>query len=197
MTSEVLQRNSAEQEILQSLQMTGIQRRKGEEQLYNKYHFLISFGVKKYSLTEEQIFDAYSDTILAAIESITSGSFRGASSLSTFIYQIFKYKCIDILRKNSSHRSRVHRTLDIVGKLMNISDPADTVIEQINKKADAEIFKQQLNKLCDKSRRLLMLSAEGYTDKEIAMEMKFKTRDVVKTSRLRCIRTLRQLNTAC
>ena len=35
--------------------------------------------------------------------------------------------------------------------------------------------------------------ADGYNDKEIATAMEYKTADVVKTSRLRCLDKLRQL----
>lgn len=191
------QDHSVEQEILDKLRSSGIIRMKGEEQLFKKYFYFISHGRNKYSLTDDNLFDAYSDTIIAAIESITSGSFKEKSSLKTFLYQIFSNKCVDILRKKTARKSSINQTVSINDMEIFISDSSESVIEQLIKKADADAFKHQLNQLCDKNQLLMVLAAEGYTDKEIAIKMNFKTGDVVKTSRLRCISRLRQLNKAC
>jgi hypothetical protein len=42
----------------------------------------------QYTIAQEDAFDAYSDTILAAIPKIQNGSFEGRSSLSTWLYRI-------------------------------------------------------------------------------------------------------------
>ncbi len=52
---------------------------KGEEQLFKKYFYFICKGINRYSLSEDNSFDAYSDTIIAAIKSVTNGSFQGKS----------------------------------------------------------------------------------------------------------------------
>ena len=46
--------------------------------------------------------------------------------------------------------------------------------------------------LGDNCKKLLAMFADGYSDKEIAVSMEYKTADVVKTSRLRCLDKLRQ-----
>ncbi len=197
MTCLTKQEHFAEQEILDKLRSSGIIRMKGEEQLFKKYFYFIQIGRNKYALTEDNLFDAYSDTIIAAIKSITNNSFQKKSSLKTFLYQIFHNRCVDILRKKTALKGSINQTVSINDLQIHLSDNSQSVIDQLIKKADAEAFKQQINQLCSKSQRLMLLAAEGYTDKEIAIEMNFKTGDVVKTSRLRCMRTLRSLNRAC
>ncbi len=197
MTHLTNQEHFVEQEILDKIRSSGIIRMKGEEQLFKKYFYFIQAGINKFSLSEDNLFDAYSDTIIAAIKSITDGSFHGKSSLKTFLYQIFHNRCVDILRKKTTLKSSINKTVSINELQIHISDDSQSVIEQLIKKADAEALKQQLNQLCYKSQRLMLLAAEGYTDKEIATEMHFKTQNVVKTSRLRCIHRLRLLNKAC
>jgi RNA polymerase sigma-70 factor (ECF subfamily) len=49
-----------------------------------------------------------------------------------------------------------------------------------------------LNELGENCRQLLMNWAEGLSDKQIAASMTYKSADVVKTSRLRCLEKLRQ-----
>lgn len=183
----------AEQDILNRLKLTGITRRKGEEHLFKKYFYYIHWGLKKYSVTEDEIFDVYSGTIFAVFESITKGSFKGNSSLKTIVYRIFHNRCVDVFRKKTTYRNKVHQSLELKDKQLNISNNSESVVEQLIKRTDKELFKQMRKQLCDKNQRLLLLAAEGYSDQQITIAMNFKSRDVVKTSRLRCIRTLRPL----
>ena len=55
------------------------------------------------------------------------------------------------------------------------------------------LLKSKLNETGENCKQLLSMFAEGYNDKEIAATMEYKSADVVKTSRLRCLDRLRQL----
>lgn len=198
MTRLTEQEHLAEQEILDKLRSSsGIIRMRGEEQLYKKYSYFINVGANKYSLSEDSMSDAYSDAILAAIDSIINYAFQGKSSLKTFLFQIFQNKCIDILRKKNTRKNSVHRAAAFDDARMDIPDTSQSVLDKLIERAEIDTLDRQLKKLCGKRQRLLLLSAEGYTDKEIAEEMNFKTRFVVKTCRLRCIHSLRKLKNAC
>ena len=74
-----------------------------------------------------------------------------------------------------------------------IADSAKTVIQQLIEKTDMDLLKNTINDLGENCRKILSLFGEGYNDKKIATAMDYKTSDVVKTSRLRCIEKLRQL----
>ncbi|HSC40615.1 MAG TPA: sigma-70 family RNA polymerase sigma factor [Chitinophagaceae bacterium] len=183
----------ADQEIIQHLLQDNNNRRKGEETLFNAYAYFVKEGARKYRLPEDEAFDAYSDTVLSAIEKITNGSFEGRSSLKTWLHQIFHNKCVDLLRKKTTNKSSVHQTADITDMLFQLSDSAKTVVQQLVEKADFDLLRQRLHGLGDNCRQLLQLSADGFSDREIASQMEYKSADVVKTSRLRCLDRLRQL----
>jgi RNA polymerase sigma factor (sigma-70 family) len=182
-----------EREIIDSIGQNGAERKKGEERLFNRYAYFIREAVHKYSLSDEDAFDLYSDTIISAIEKIASGSFQGRSSLKTWLYSIFHNKYVDFLRKRSTNKSSIHHTLSMADLIMEISDHTKTIIQKLVDKTDHEILKQKLAQLGDSCRQMLMLWADGYSDKEIAGLMEYKTSDVVKTSRLRCLEKLKQL----
>ena len=93
----------------------GINRRRAEEQLFSTYSYFIREGVIKHSLSEDESFDAYSDSILSAIDKILSHSFEGRSTLKTWLFQIFHNKCVDLLRKKATHKRSVFNTLSITG----------------------------------------------------------------------------------
>jgi RNA polymerase sigma-70 factor (ECF subfamily) len=183
----------ADEELIENLRQESSLKRKGEEQLFTSYTYFIREGMHKHSLSEDEAFDAYSDTILSAIEKIRNGSFEGRSSVKTWLYQIFHNKCVDLLRKKTTNKHSVHQTTTINDWLIQLSDTGKSIIQKLIDKTDWDLLKQKLNELGDTCKRLLTFSAEGYSDKEIGELMEYKTADVVKTSRLRCLEKLRQL----
>jgi RNA polymerase sigma factor (sigma-70 family) len=182
-----------DQAIINSLLQTGIERRKGEDQLFTTYSYFIREGMRKYSLQQEDAFDAYSDSVIAAIQKITDGSFEGRSSLKTWLFQIFQNKCVDLLRKKTTNKNSIHKTAPVSDMLYQLSDAAKTIIQQLVERADGDLLRERLNEIGTKCRELLLLSADGYSDKELSVQLAYKSTDVVKTSRLRCLEKLRQL----
>lgn len=180
-------------EMIRSLKEDRVVKRKAEEHLFNKYAYFIKEGISKYSLDEEEIFSAYCDTILQAIENIVNTRFEGRSALKTYLYRIFTNKCVDLIRKKTTNKNSIHQTAPIFDLLTKISDPAKSVVQQLIEKSDAELLKTKLTETGEKCKQLLMMFAEGFTDKEIATFLEYKSSDVVKTSRLRCLDRLRQL----
>jgi FixJ family two-component response regulator len=76
--------------------------------------------------------------------------------------------------------------------LLQMADSAKSVIQEMMDKTSKDQLQQRLKEVGENCRRILMFWAEGYSDKEIAAAMEYKTADVVKTSRLRCLEKLRQ-----
>lgn len=182
-----------DRDIIENLSSPGINRRKAEDQLFAKYSYLIQAGVNKYFISEEDSFDAYADTVLAAIQAVTNGSYEGRATFKTFLYEIYHNKCVDLLRKKGTLKNSVHKTVSIGGMDNHLSDDSISAIEELMNKSDFDKVRQKMNQLCENCQRLLLLSADGYSDREIAGVMNFKTANVVKTSRLRCLKKLRQL----
>jgi len=184
---------SDDEEMIRGLKENKMVKRKAEEQLFNRHAYFIKEGMSKYSLDQEDAFNAYSDTILQAIDNIVNTRFESRSSLKTYIYRIFSNKCVDLIRKKTTNKSSIYQTAPISGMLAMISDPAKTVVQQLIEKNDLELLKKKLNELGENCKQLLAMFADGYDDREIAKSMQYKSPDVVKTSRLRCLDKLRLL----
>jgi RNA polymerase sigma factor (sigma-70 family) len=185
--------HSTDQEIIGQLRESGIEKRRSEEELFNRFAYFIREGMSKHALSEDESFDAYSDTILAAVENIRNAHFEARASLKTYLYQIFHNKCVDLIRKRTTNKNSVHRPETISERLMLISDSARSAVQKLIDKADWNLLRERLNQLEEKCRQLLMYWGESYSDKEIASILQYKTADVVKTSRLRCLDRLRKL----
>jgi len=183
--------SDADGQIIELLLQNGLDKRRGEDALFTRYDYFIREGMSKLGLSES--FNAYSDSVLAAIEKISNGTFEGRSSLKTYLYQIFHNKCVDLLRKNSTNKSSIHRTDSISERLLHITDKARSAVQVLIDKADWKLLKEKLTQLGDDCRKMLMLWADNFSDRQIAAEMEYKTSDVVKTSRLRCLEKLKRL----
>jgi len=181
--------------IIHGLRQNDFNKRKAEDQLFTRYSYFIKEGIHKYSLTEEEAFDAYSDTVLYAIGSIASAEFEERSSIKTYLYKIFCNKCVDLIRKKTTNKQAIHQTAAITNMLDMIADAGRTVVQRLIDNTDAAILKLKLAELGDNCRQMLSLFADGYPDKEIAVVMAYKSADVVKTSRLRCLEKLKILYT--
>jgi RNA polymerase sigma factor (sigma-70 family) len=182
-----------DQEIIEQLRLSGSDRRKSEEQLFNRFAYFIREGMTKHALSEDESFDAYSDTILAALQNIKGAQFEARASLKTYLYQIFHNKCVDLLRKRTTNKNSVHRPDSISERLLLISDTARSVVQKLIDQADWKLLREKLNQLEEKCRQLLLYWGDNYSDREIASLLQYKTADVVKTSRLRCMDRLRKL----
>jgi RNA polymerase sigma factor (sigma-70 family) len=179
--------------LISSLNKEGSERIKGEEQLFNCYSYFIPEGMHKYSLREEEAFDAYADTILSGIEKISNGTYQGKASLKTWLFQIFHNKCVDLIRKRTTNKRSINRTAEIDDTNIQIQDPIKSILQNLIDTTDFEILKQKLKQLGENCNQMLQQWAEGFTDKEIATQLGYKTAEVVKTSRLRCLEKLKQL----
>lgn len=183
----------SDEQLIENLRAEGAIKRKGEDQLFTTYSYFVREGMQKYSIAEDEAFEAYSDSVLAAIDQLRRAAFENRSSLKTWLYQIFLNKCVDLLRKKSTNKNSVHRKVLIDDWLLQLSDNSKSVIQRLADKADWEALQQKLNELGENCRKLLIMAADGYSDKEISTVMDYKTADVVKTSRLRCLERLRKL----
>jgi RNA polymerase sigma factor (sigma-70 family) len=185
--------NDSDEQLIENLRQNGSLKRKSEDQLFTTYHYFIREGMVKYHISEDEAFEAYSDSLLVAIEELKKGLFERRSSLKTWLFQIFLNKCVDLLRKKSTNKNSVHQTVAIGDSLFHLSDNSRSIIQELADKADWNDLRQRLDELGDTCKNLLMLAADGYTDREISTMMDYKTADVVKTSRLRCLERLRKL----
>ena len=185
--------HAAEREIIDGLLEAGSNRRKSEEQLFNRFAYFINEGMHKQGLLQEQAFDVYADTVLTAIEKIRNSSFEGRSSLKTWLYQIYHNKCVDLLRKTSTNKYSIHRTLSISDYLSQLSDSSKSVVQKLSEETDWELLRQKLNEIGENCKQMMIQWADGCSDREIAETMGYKSADVVKTSRLRCLEKLRKM----
>ncbi|MDH7461265.1 RNA polymerase sigma factor [Chitinophagaceae bacterium 26-R-25] len=164
-----------------------------ENALYLKFAYFIEEGRHKYSVNYEDAFSAYSDAVITVINNVVNANFQERSSLKTYLYQIFHNKCVDQVRKNTTKKNEMHHGFVLTDALNTMSDTSKTIIQQLIEKTDFDLLRKRLSQIGENCKQMLLLFADGFSDKEIAAMVGFKTAAVAKTSRLRCMEKLRHM----
>ena len=181
-------------DLIDGLRTGGTNRRFFENSLYDRYAYLVREGAKKHRLDEDQTATAYADAVLSVIEQLGASRFEGRSGLKTYLYQIFTNKCVDLIRKKTTNREKVHQQgVEIDGILLQVPDETRSVIQHLIAQHDAERLRERMQLLGAKCRSMLLTWADGLPDEVIAEEHGYKSAAVAKTSRLRCLDKLRDL----
>lgn len=183
---------STDASIIEELKSSPGARSRQEKILYNEYAYFINEGCRKYNLTHEDSFSAYSDAFLSAVINIVSNRFDGRSSIKTYLYQIFSNKCIDLIRKSTTNKQQVFKTVEVPDLMNQLPDAARNAVTKMIEGEQLRAMKESMEKIGSRCKDLLLLFEEGYTDKQIAEQLEYNNAAVVKTTRLRCLDKLRE-----
>jgi RNA polymerase sigma factor (sigma-70 family) len=185
-------KNTPDTEIITGI-CGGIQeKRKAENLLFEKYHYLVKDGLRKHKLSEDECVSIYSDTIMAIIENILKNKFEGRAELKTYIYQIFSNKCVDQIRKNTTNKAAVNHTVDIENLSFQLPVESKSIIQKLMAQSDIDKLYHQLATVGEKCKQMILLWGEGYSDNEIALQLAYQSAAVAKTSRIRCLDKLKE-----
>ena len=174
-----------EAESILELQAGGRRREAAADAIFHQYKGLINHGLRKHKLTEEEAFDAYSDTVIAIVRQVAAGEFKGNSKLSTYLQTIFFRRCVDQVRKKATNPIIGDEVPDIEDDRPN----AEAV--SITQEAMGQL-KTYMLALSDNCRQVLMLRYYwGYEDMgEIAEKIGVKNANTAGSLRHRCMKQL-------
>lgn len=191
--------NAEEIRIIEGLKEGGNSRRRFENELWERFRNFIGLGISKYSLSKDDVRDAYDDTICSVIVNIVSGKYQEDSSalLKTYTEAIFHHKCIDRLdrskggseaastKKNLKNPQSFSQTLADM-----LPNPVKNTIELLIEREDRLKMQRCLEQLGDTCRKILQLFGGNYKDKEIAVMLNYSSSEVAKQTRYRCMEKL-------
>jgi len=186
-------RKLSDQDLIAGIRAGGNQRRVFENQLYDKYRYLIKEGSYKQKIETEDASMAYSDTILSVIEHIANGRFEARAELKTYIYQIFSNKCVDVIRKRTTNTAQAFQRVSIEDLVTPVPDTQRNALADLIRQQDHQRIRELLEKMGERCKQVLGLWSEGYSDQEIAVQYEYNSSNVAQTTRLRCLERLREM----
>lgn len=184
-----MKKRYADQEIIQGISSGGMQQEIAIRRLYEQYFHLTYDGRRKYhQLSEDDLITAYNSAIISLRKHVLNGSFRGESTLWTYLNRIFFNKCIDIIRKHASNR------VDTYEEIPDRVDSNRNILTNMTIQEDFQLLLDQLDNLGEPCKQIILDSEyKGYNSEEIAERVGFSNAKSVNSKKYTCLQKLRQL----
>ncbi len=158
--------------------------------LENKEPFM-NFA-KKYNLSNETLVDIYQDAIVALRENAMQGNLDTLKSeISTYLFGIGKYMIYNYYKKSNKERL----TADISSHF-NTNDLTEKefIFEPIQLSIEQRLLKERFSDLGDKCKEILTLFYyRGFSLDEILEHLDYSSKNVLKSQKSRCLKTLKDL----
>ena len=157
--------------------------------LNNKAHF-IGFA-RKYPIDGDSIIDIYQNTIIAFRENAINGKLDTLKvNLDTYLFSIGKY----MIFKKLKEQKRMH-LVNHNYELDNLSFETDNPYEIVEDLTEEQkLLRDAYSKLGQKCKDVLTLFYyRGFTIDEITEELNYASKDVAKSQKSRCLKSLKAL----
>jgi RNA polymerase sigma factor (sigma-70 family) len=136
---------------------------------------------KKYSISDEEFSDFYTDAALVLRQNIINGKVKSFDSINSYLLTI----CLNLKKKQFSEISRAQKKSEEIRLLYY--DNEDKEIEKGVFKQNAKKAQDALKRLSEKCQQILTaFYVHDLSMNEIADELEFSSSDVAKTSKMRC-----------
>lgn len=145
------------------------------------FHF-----AKKHQLTNDEVLDIYQDAILALRENAVLGKIKQTnSSLKTYFFSIGKYMIYDALRR----KKKMYLTNDFDEQT---TESQFDFLFQKELSLNQKKLQKAFHSLGDRCKEILTLFYfYNYSLEDIKEQLNYSARDVVKSQKHRCLKTLK------
>ncbi len=161
------------------------------KQLYEENRPKFLNFARRYGLSEEENIDVFQDAYIIFYDNVMGGKIESfTSSISTYLFSIGKYLIFNRMKKDKK-RVSAKFDLTIVGKVDELV--SDIELEEPGLTPEQELLRKHFNTLGKKCQELLTLFYyRGYTIEEIMEHENYNSKNVVKATKSRCMKTLKE-----
>ncbi len=173
--------------VVREIREGGKSAEKAVEHLYEAYRSNFVRFVQSHNGDQEEALDVFQDAIIAVINNIERGAFKGESNIKTYLFSIGRRKWYKRFNKKM-------RDVELNQQLRTI--PAVTTEDPWTATISDErvvIVRKLMNQLKEKNRRILLLWMEGYNMTDIARLMGLKNAQVARNYKSRAMKELTTL----
>ena len=185
---EIDQKDFPQEEFIDAVRQGGVAMERATGALIKYFRGYPLKFMKKFGLKKEDVLDIYTDSIMVVITYIRLGKFDESNTVSTYLYCVTHNKCVDLIRKKRNRKGLEFleipeapipdRSRGLLHELL-ISEAFHSVMDLLDS------FKGKCKEL------ILKWGFWGYSMSEIAESLDYKSADVVRTKKLRCLKRLR------
>lgn len=179
----------SDESLIDDICAGGGRQEQGIRRLYEMNYSLVRTGRTQYrSLDEADVLSAYNSAIISLRKQLLNGSFRGDSSLATYLTRIFTNKCIDQLRKLKSTRDTAPMEY-----ARELEDETPDALSKLIQSDRVEHIRRHLLAIGEVCKQILLDSEYyGYSAEEIAKRIGFSSAASVNSKKYTCLQKLRE-----
>lgn len=148
-------------------------------EIYRKYYPVVAGYIRRHGGDEAISKDVFQETILMIYKYTDSGNADNLDDFERFLMGIAKRIWFRHLRSNTIHANFISQA----DKEELEDHPSEKEMED---EFQNSLIRKHILRLGDECRKVLMLFAEGLSNKEIAERMNYKSEDVVYTKKYKC-----------
>jgi RNA polymerase sigma factor (sigma-70 family) len=175
-------------ELIGAIKAGGALREQAAQYLIKRHIGFVYKIQRKLKIDEDAAKDAFTDAVIAVIQQVENGSYRGENKLSSFLYQIFYFKSVDILRKLTTNTKQ---TLESIAEHADHRPNAQRQMENDEAFIRMSALIDRLDPAC---KQLLMdWGFWGYSIQEIAQRMEVDDPMKISRKKYKCLEELREL----
>lgn len=158
--------------------------------LYREHYELLSVYVLNNSGNNDDAADIFQEVMIAFINLVKAGKFRGEASIKTFLFSLNKNIWLNELKKRGRSRSR-----EMKYDQLNERDQKgiDMVIENRQGKDTLHRVMEELGETCRKI--LVLFYYESRSIKEILATLHYENEQVVRNKKSKCLKKLEEIIT--
>lgn len=159
------------------------------QQVYEQNRSKFINFARRFNVNEEDVIDAYQDAYIVFYNNLMNGKIQElTSSISTYLFSIGKYIIFDKMKQNNK---TYNPDFDVT--LLKKDEVANFSLAEETTNPEQQLLQQHFKTLGKKCKELLTLFYyRGLTIKEIVESTDYETENVVKSSKSRCLKTLKE-----
>ena len=151
----------------------------------------VNWVVKDFDVDREQARDIFAESVIDFYENVTSGSYqkRKGVALKTYIFDIGKYKLLNINKRQEIHKARES---EIIQKTEDAAIINPELLQRSSE--NVKIVQELFDKLCEQCREILRLFYyHNASMNYIAHSLGFANTDVAKSEKYQCLQQLKAI----
>lgn len=160
------------------------------KQIYSNNRLAFIGFAKKYPIRKEDIIDIYQDAIIALRDNAVNGTMDDLKSeIKTYLFSIGKY----MIYKKLKQQKKIHLVEDS-SSFINDKDSHSFIVNDNELTNEQKQLQDAFKSLGEKCKEVLRLFYyRGFDLEEIMNELNYTSKDVVKSQKSRCIKSLKSL----
>jgi RNA polymerase sigma factor (sigma-70 family) len=154
--------------------------------IYKEYYPRVLGYVVGRGGNDDDAKDIFQESIIIIYKHLNNGQFEIEQEFGSYLVGIAKKLWLKHLRTNDIHERFVQQS--------NIEEIEDHPSEvELENEVELQLIRKHILNLGEDCRKVLMWSAEGFTNEEIAVKMNYKSEKTVRSKKYKCKSTLLEM----